>query len=51
MTTVTGTGTGTLTFTFSDDRDVATLEASDLSSYTTVAVTAGSVGSARWATM
>ena len=41
--TVTGTGTGALTFTFLDADDVVTLTASDLSSYTSIVVAAGTV--------
>ena len=41
--TVTGSGTGTLSFTFADLDDVVTLTAADLSSYSAIVVTAGTV--------
>ena len=41
--TVTGSGTGTLSFTFADLDDVVTLTATDLSSYSSIVVTAGTV--------
>jgi hypothetical protein len=41
--TVTGSGTGTLSFTFADLDDVVTLTAADLSSYSSIVVTAGTV--------
>ena len=41
--TVNGAGTGTLSFTFSDAEDTVTLTATDLSSYSSIVITAGTV--------